>query len=334
MKRFDAENGPYSELDLSAIRMGIIQMTGFREDAAETYYFARALDYIKAQTYDIIFPDLNGLKLVPANTEYPSSVATITYRSWTMAGMAKIVANYADDLPRADVAGVEKFSVVRTVANSYGYNVIELIQSAATGSRIDARKATATRRAFDEKISSMALVGDADYGMTGITNNPNISLTTPITGNWSAAGTTGDQILADLTAGYNAVPDQSNETHWVSAIALPTNAYRAATQKRVTSGDMNTTRTAWDQFQVQTANGGRPVPTVLQIRELKTAGAGGVSRAIFGEFTLQSCEMPIPMPFDQLPPQARNLEAVVPCIGRAGSTIVYYPLAFTYMDGL
>jgi hypothetical protein len=334
MKRFDAVNGPYSEIDLSAIRSGIIQMAGFREDAGEAYYFARALDYIKAQTYDILFPDLNGLKLVPANTNYPSSVATITYRSWTMLGMAKIVANYADDLPRADVAGIEKFIPVRTVADSYGYNVMELIQSAATNSQIDARKASAARRAFDEKISSLALVGDADYGMIGITNNPNISLTTPITGSWSATATTGDEILADLTAGYNAVPDQSNETHWVSTVALPTNAYRAATQKRVTSGDMNTTRTAWDQFVIQTQNGGRPIPTVLQIRELKTAGTGGTTLAIFGEFTLQSCEMPIPMPFDQLPPQPRNLEMVIPCMGRAGSTIVYYPLAFTYMNGV
>jgi hypothetical protein len=334
MERFDAENGPYSELDLQMIQGGIIQMAGFRADAGEAYYFARALDYIKAQTYDIIFPDLNGLKLVPPNTNYPQSVATITYRSWTMAGMAKIVANYADDLPRADVAGIEKFVPVRTVADSYGYNVMELIQSAATGSQIDSRKAVAARRAFDEKVSSMALVGDSDYGLVGMTNFPNISLTTAITGSWSAAGTTGDQILADLTAGYNAVPDQSNETHWVTQIALPTNAYRAATQKRVSSGSEYTTRTAWDQFVIQTQNGGRPVPTVLQIRELKTAGAGGVSRAIFGEFTLQSCEIPIPMPFDQLPPQPRNLEAVVPCMGRVGGVIVYYPLAFTYMDNV
>jgi hypothetical protein len=334
MYRFDAQNGPYSEVDMGVIRAAILPMVGLRQDAVEGYFFARALDYIKAQTYDVLFPELNGLKLVPANSGYPESTSTITYRTWTMAGMSKIIANYADDLPRADVAGNEKSTPVRTIGEAYGYNVMELIQSAATGSQIDSRKAKAARRAHDEKISSMALVGDADYGLTGITNNPNVSLTTPVTGAWSAVGTTGDQIVVDLLAGYNAVPDQSNEIHYPTAIALPTLAYRAMNSKKTTSGATGLTVTAWQQFLSFIGDMGREKPVAFQIRELKTAGAAGTSRAIWGEFNLQNCEMPIPMPFNQLPPQARNLEAVVPCIGRAGSVIIYYPLAFTYMDGV
>ena len=53
-------------------------------------------------------PGMNGLSLVPVSSEAPEWAETVTERIYDMVGMAKVIANYADDLPRADVAMTER----------------------------------------------------------------------------------------------------------------------------------------------------------------------------------------------------------------------------------
>jgi len=78
-----------------------------RLDTNESIFFARQLEYIKGKTYDIKRPQLNALKLIPVSTETPEGASTITYRQYDTVGMAKVIANYSNDLPRADVKGKE-----------------------------------------------------------------------------------------------------------------------------------------------------------------------------------------------------------------------------------
>ncbi len=49
-------------------------------DSAETAFFARELEYIKSKSYDIEFPPLKAIKLIPVSTEAGPGAESITYQ--------------------------------------------------------------------------------------------------------------------------------------------------------------------------------------------------------------------------------------------------------------
>ena len=96
------------------------------EDAS--LYFARELDYVKAKTYDRVYPELTALQMFPVTHEVPEGAETVTYYGYEKRGLARIIANYADDLPRADVAGQPKTAHVKAMGDSYGYSVQDMLK--------------------------------------------------------------------------------------------------------------------------------------------------------------------------------------------------------------
>jgi hypothetical protein len=317
------EHMHYDEADVPAIlQFAAHNQHSLRED--QGILAARQLDYVKARTYDRKLPPMNGLALVPQSSDTPEWAETITYRSYDSVGMAKIIANYADDLPRVDVTGRETTVPVRTIGDSYGYNINELNASIALGARLPERKAIVARRAVEVKLNRIAMVGDTDYGLYGITNHPNIGTTGGITGNWASVGTTAAQIVADVDILYAAVTTQSKDVHTPNELAIPSTALAAMKRKYVAD------------------TGGKSAYTVVRENypNLKITGlaefedVGGSSLSIIGEFSEENASLEAVMPFNQLPAQARNLELVVPCLARTGGVSVHYPLAFTKAVGI
>lgn len=320
------EHTHYDEADVSAVTQFAEQVQNpMRAD--ESIFAATQLNYVKARVYNAPQLPMGALALVPQESDAPEWAETITYRSFSEVGMAKIIANYADDLPRADVAGTETTVRVKTIGDSYGYNISELRASIALGQNLPTRKANAARRAIEIKMNQIAMIGDAAYGLYGLTNHPNIGETTGtgITGAWGTTATA-DQILATLDTLYGAVRTQSNGIHTPNRMALPSSAYGALFSKRL--GD--TGGLTVGQFFMNK----HPGFQFVEMPELQTAGDGGVSLAIIGEFDAQNLALETVMPFNQLPAQARNLELVVPCYARTGGVSVHYPLAFTKVEGL
>lgn len=299
----------------------------FHEDQAfantSGIWLAQQLTYIKSQTYDRLYPAMNADRLVPDATDVPEWVENVTIRMFDMVGMAKIVSNYADDLPRADVTGAGKTVEVKTIGDSYGYNVNELRASRATGMGLDQRKADAARRAVDLKIASIKLKGDIDFGLYGLFTHPNIpEFVFPNPGDWS--GLTGTQIYANLVAMVSAYITQNLGVHTANYLELATKAYVAATTQFVT-GPGGLPISALGLFQSN-----YPGITVENIWECTGAGQGahtGEDVALLYERNIMNLSHEYVMPFSQLPPEARNLEIVIDCLARSAGVSVYYPLA-------
>ena len=76
-------------------------------DANESIFFLRELESVKSRSYDVKYRNLKANALVPVSTEGDPGAAVITYQQYTKVGVAKIIADYADDVPRADVYGIE-----------------------------------------------------------------------------------------------------------------------------------------------------------------------------------------------------------------------------------
>lgn len=290
----------------------------FNQD--DSIILARQLDFVRAQTYDRLLPPMRGLELFPVSTDAPEWAEAIVYRSYDMVGIAKIIANYADDLPRADVNGKEVMVPVRTIGDSYGYNIQELNASIGLGNNLPGRKALAARQAIEVKINQIALVGDALYGLYGGANHPNIGTTAGITGDWNGAATAA-QIVADFDILYQAVRIQSKGVHTPNRFALPMTAMGAAQRKVVpdTGG-----KSAYTMIREKYPN-----VAWMDMIELEAGGVTTDSLALMGEFNEVNGSFELVMPFNQLPAQARNLELVVPCYARAGGVSIHYPLAYT-----
>ena len=317
-----------SEMKYDANDLRAIEASG-RFDANESMFFARQLEAIKAQTYDVKRANLNALQLMPVSTDVPEGATTITYRQYDTVGMAKVIANYANDLPRADVIGKEFTSNIRSIGNAFGYNTQEIRSAIFAGVNLPARKAMAATRAHQEKINALAFTGDADHGLPGLISNanvPEVTLAADGTGSSKTfASKTADKIVRDVNSLINKIISQSKGVHRATEVWMPVEQYALiATTQNSTASD--TTILAFLQ-QVH------PGVTFRQVVELDGAGASSADRMYAIENSRDNWAIEIPMMMKMYSPQQKGLEFEVPVESRFGGVIIEYPLAFVFADG-
>ena len=264
----------YDEQDLMACKTSGL----FREDAGESVFFAQELQKVKAKTYDVKTPANNAMSIFPVTSEADPGADTVAFDSYDSVGMAKIITNYADDLPRADVKAQRTIVKVFDIATSYGYSIKDIRRAKMTGKPLTTRKAESARRANDALVNKIAFQGDAEHGILGIFKHPNITkYVLPADGEGSA--TTWDkktpvQILRDMNNAVSMIVDITKGVEIPDTILLPIDKYNIIA-------------------------------------------------------TLE-----IPLPFEQLAPQRKNLEMVIPCDSSTAGVMVYYPLSICMAEGI
>jgi hypothetical protein len=314
----------YDEADLR-----VLQNSG-RFDANESVFFARQLEFIKSRTYDVKRAVLSAFVIMPVSTEIPEGATTHTYRQFDTVGMAKVIANYANDLPRADVTGKEFTGPIRSIGNSYGYNVQEIRSAMFAGVPLSSRKAMAATRAHQEKINELAFRGDVESGLPGFLTNPNIPEVTLLADGTAASKTftskSADKIVRDVNSLINKIIVQSKGIHRGTEVWLPIAQYALiATTQNSTASD--TTILSFLQ-QVH------PGVTFRSVVEMTGAGAGATDRMYAMENSIENWQLDIPMMIRQYSPQQRGLEFEIPVESRFAGVTVPYPLAFTFADGI
>jgi hypothetical protein len=299
-------------------------------DAAESVHFSRSLEQVKASAYDTKYPQFRARALIPVANWVDPDAKVITFRTWNQVGLAKIIAGYSDDLPRADVYGTEESATVKDLGDSYGYNVTEIRQSRRDGSQLDQKKANAARRAIEQLQENIAFNGDTTYGLYGLANQPNAQVYVVPNG---AGGTatwatkTSDEILADLFGIGDQIVSTTKNAEKPDTLLLPQNQYSLISRKRI---DDTVSETILTYFLRTSSH----IKNIEVWDNLDGAGSGGTDRMIAYSRNPDVLELIIPREFEQLDGQARNLEIVVPCLARAGGVIAYLPMAIAYGDGL
>lgn len=300
-------------------------------DANESVFFLRELDFIKSKSYDVQYPELKARSLIPVSFEAGPGAESITYEQYDQVGMAKIIASYADDLPRADVKGKEFTSRIRSLADSYGYNLQEIRNAKMAGKPLEQKKANAAKRAMEQLVDKIAAVGDADHGLLGLVNHPNISTTT-----FAADGTgasilwstkTPVQILRDLNKAANFIVENTKEVEQPNTMIMPVEKYNFI--KSTMIGD-NADKSILKAF----LENNDYIKEVIPWNKLKNAGVGGViDRLIAYDKNPEKLTLEIPQDFEQLDVEPRGLEFITACHARCGGVIIYYPLSVVYVDG-
>lgn len=296
-----------------------------KEDANETLLFARQLEYVYAKTYDILYPEFKARKFIPLDSTVPSAADTYTYRQYDEVGMAKMISNYADDLPDVTAFGKEFTAKCHSMGVAYSYSVQDVRRAAMAQMPLEMTLARIARRAVEAKFDALAAFGDTNLSMKGFLNHANVALVSPTTGTWS--GASADQICADLDKLVNSIVSVSKGLHAPDTLLLPIELFTLLNSKQ-RSNASDKTILAW--YMENNAF----IKNVDMWHLLSTANAArNGNRIVCYQRSPDVLGFVIPQEFEQFPPQTKNLAFHIPCHARCGGTKVTYPLAIAYMDG-
>ena len=302
-------------------------------DANESIFFARELEHVKAKSFDVKFPNLQFAEgnLIPISFEGDPGDDNITYQQFDQVGLAKVIANYANDLPRADVKGREFTAKVKGLGASYGYTIQEIRASKKTGRAIDQRRSVAAKRSVMEKLDRIALNGDTSSGLQGLLTNPNITevvLANDGTGSLKTfASKTADQIIRDLHSLANTINTVTNGVEKADTLLIPLIQYSLITNKQKSVASDKVIK---DFFLASDIS----IKEIIPVVRLAGAGAGGTDRMIAYKRDPEHLTLEIPQDYEQFPAQEKGLEFEIPVHMRTGGVLIYYPLAIAFADGI
>lgn len=339
--RYDANmpSQSYDQADYEALRRSNIPVTlaespALRFDSAEdaAVFFARELDYIKTKTYDRLYPEFTALRLFPVTHEVNEGAETVTYYSYDKTGMAKIISNYATDLPRVDVKGEPTTVPVKSIGDSYGYSVQEMRASRMAGKSLDVRKAETARYQIDRLTNIIAWAGDKEAKLPGVLDENNdipvFTIQAGASGKTTWADKDADEVLADASAILQQVNKLTMNVEHPNVMALPSDTYIALATKRIP-----TTNTTVLKFLQENLPG---IDEIVSCAELNSNAVDtnpyaddedGKGVCLFYTKDEEKLAIEIPMPFYQHPLQYEKLETIVPCESRVVGAMIYYPLS-------
>jgi hypothetical protein len=301
-----------------------------RLDAGEQVFFDEQLALVKSRTYDVKHKALKALTLLPVSVEQDGGADKIIWRSYDQVGMAKIIADYANDFPRADIAGVEHITPVKDLGASYGYSIKEIRRAQKAGVSLDTKRAEAARRSIDELQDKIAWFGSAKAGLPGFINAAGISEYVAANGAGGSktwASKTADEIVADFAGLITASADATNGIETPDTVILPLSLYN---KLMTTPYGSNRDKTIMGFIRENYPQ----ITRIDWVSDLAGAGVGSTNRVMAYSRDPLKVEVQIPQRFEQFPPQQTGLVYDILCSQSTGGTIVYYPASVVFCDGL
>lgn len=291
-------------------------------------FVGEQLQHVTGRMYDRKFPFLDALEHVPAQSDVNPGAMSWSYDSFDMRGEAQFLAAGAHDLPRADVSAKRELLPIRTLVSSYGWNLEEMEAAAFANVPLSTKRSDAARRAIAEGEHRTVLFGEAGLLIPGWLTNASVPIMTVPNGSWLDPATTADKMLEDLDAIVTFLFTLTQKMHQVSAISLPNAHYRAISTKRIGVDSSMTVK----KFFLE-ANNERQIE-IKSLTELETAGPAGAPRGVGYEKSPENQSAIIPLAFQQLEPQMRGFEVLIPVRERVGGAVWYYPLSGVFIDGI
>ena len=340
-KHMRYDQNDYDALLASNIPASLVGVRSMNFDDAEaaSVFFARELDFVKSQSYDVEYPEFTALSLFPMSSEVDPGAETVTYYSYDKTGLAKIISNYATDLPRADVKGKPATAIIKSLGDSYGYSIQEMRASRMAGKSLDTRKAESARYQIDYLNNKIAWNGDAETGLKGVLSTDNdvplYTVANGAKGTTSWADKTEDEILADITGMLKQMATVTKKVEKPDTLALSSDAYIEIQNKRIEGTATTVLKYIQDN-----------IPDIKQIVacpeldadsvETNPYAAASDGKAVALLFKNDSRKLSIenPLPFMQYPIQTQGLEVVVPCEARTAGAMIYYPMSLLIAVGV
>jgi hypothetical protein len=294
--------------------------------------------FIEPTVYRTQYPAIRYPRLIPVDTAAPEWVPTVTYFSSDRVGQAAWVHGAASDVPKAEVLRRQHETAVAMAGIGYGYDLEELGKAQLLGMNLATDKAEAARLASEEFIDQVALFGDAAKGFSGLLNHPAVTVgTAAATGEGGSAAwaqKSVDQVLADVNGQLVGLFTASSTVEMADTLLLPYEQMLGIGLRRLDSVSGITVLDWIRRHNVYTLETGQDL-TVIGVRALESAGAGGSARMVAYRRDPSVLKLWLPMPFRFFPAwQTGPWRFEVPGAFRLGGLDIRRPGAVRYLDGI
>jgi hypothetical protein len=317
-----------NELELLQFRLALANM---RFDANETANLDRALRYVETQVYNIEYPELRFRRYIPVDNAIPPGAESIWFRQYDYAGKAKLISNWADDLPRVDVTAKEYGIPVKPIGDSFEYSLRDLQRAAMpNGVPLDTMRAQAARDVIEWELDDIACIGRDSVGIKGFINNDAVDVITVNTVDsdvtWIGDAKSAVGMIGDLNKLRAHVVTETSQLYAIDTVLMPTDLYEHIASKPFSD---HSDRTVLEWYR-----GNNPGLTIEAWPKLNAANADGDGGRIIGYRRAPNVlQAKIPMEYSQLPAQPKNLAFVVNAWAITGGVHIHRPKAVVYLDG-
>lgn len=303
-----------------------------RTDADATN-FARQLEYVYTETYDIQYPDLdmaNG-NVLPIDSSVPAGAKTFTYYTYGATGVAAVLNTYsANSIPTVGMQAKSTTGVCHDLALSYNVNVSDMEAAAMSGANLETGMSDGCKRGHMVTRDDIGWFGNASLGLLGLLTHPNITQMVATT-SWTSA--TYDQFLADVGALVNASNNLSNGIERANTCLFPLQTWNMLGTRLLSAANPN-----GDSFQSAIVKAFPNVRfgTNIKLDAANHAGTDYATKNVCVAFDSnpRKASLVVPKDFTQLAPQWAGLEARVFTHSKVGGAKIPYPISVTVMRGM
>ena len=306
---------------------------------------------VNAKVYETVYPDWDIGRFIYVDTSGPEwSPGILTYMS-DMSGRANWQSGAAKDIPLADVSQDMRTKTHHLAAIGYQYNLEEINTVIQVGGSLSDRRARAARLAYNKFLFNLALFGDTEKGLAGITNYPGVTIMVPPADgdggvrtwvNSAGVGTkTPAEIVRDINLLLQGISRSTFDLVLADTLKLPQEAYDYIAATPYSDNTMETILAFVLRTNVYTLRTGRQL-NIQPLRELGNAAtdtnapsSAGKGRAVAYKNEPEYMRFHLPMPHRFLPVyQDGPLNYMVPGIFRTGGVEMMSTVAVRYMDGI
>ncbi|MFB6373432.1 MAG: major capsid family protein, partial [Bradymonadaceae bacterium] len=143
----------------------------------------RELEAVREEVLQKKLPPLSGRELIPQNMDLESWKERYVHQMYELLGTAEFAGDATEDFPLVDVSKSEETFNIRKIGCAYKHTIDEMEKSQALGRGLDEKRASAARRATNEKLNEIMWYGDQREQLFGLVNypdSPHVVLAQPI----------------------------------------------------------------------------------------------------------------------------------------------------------
>ncbi len=288
------------------------------------------LSNVARKVYEVKYPEYNALSIFPVSQDARPFDSFYSYEVMDFVGKAKIVSDYADDLPTVDAVAAINNKPIFTLGDSYVYSHLEIEAAIANRKPLQEYKGKAARLAIDALVNQLTVYGDDNYNLTGILTDqsiPRVAAAVGVGGSTLWSQKTAQEILNDLNNLVQAIIVNSKNVERPNRIVISNISY-GILQNTLTSAVGGIS--ALDFFKST-----HPfIEKIIPMWELDNAGPGGTNMAIAFNNDPSKISIELPQVFRQLDPQLRNLTYYTLCYARYAGLVVRYPASVAILEGI
>lgn len=317
--------------ELARASQRVASELGVHLDANETALFARQLEYVFKQPFNVEYPELKARQFVPVDYSVPNGAESHTYYQFDTVGEADYVNDYSTDFPNGDVLGKKFTAGIKGIGSSYQYTIQELRAAQMASFNYLEIKSTNARRMIENKLDALVAFGDANALVGGfLKDSAGTAIgtaVTPATPAWNAAATDAEiaVILADLQSLCKSVWVNTKQIHTADTLLLSTACYAKLAYTKLNQYS--------DKSLLQYVQGNiAGLKSIEPWVKLDGAGTSGKDLAFAYHRDPRVLGLIISQEFEQFTPQNRNLAFMIPCHLRSGGVVWRYPKAASRQD--